>query len=401
MEVSPRRHGVAARSLARSILAAAICGAPAVAASPFIPTDDGEVLESGLPTTDPRARQIQTLAMAFDRRPDDLDLAMRLAGRRLAMGVAESDPRFVGYAKATLARWWIRPGVPATFTILKARILQAEHDFTGARVALRAALEQEPGNPQALLVLAAIDTTTGELDEASEACKAFSRSRPGLAATACISSVESLTGHAAESYAALGEAVYRNPSRDPGTQAWALTILGEIAIRLGDAAAERHLKEALAVGPGDVYTLGVYADHLLEQGRAAKVLVLLNSFRRVDTLYLRLALAAQAIGDPALAVYREELTARIAAARAQGDDRHLRDAARFALELDRDPRKALGLARRNWTIQRTPADAQVLLKAALAAGEPGEARPIAEWVAKTGLEDRALDRLLGRLGPRN
>ena len=383
---------------------AAICGAPAAgAASPFIPTEDGAVLESGLPTTDPRARQIQALAKALDRRPDDLDLAMRLAGQRLAMGVAESDPRFVGYAKATLARWWAKPDIPVALGVLKARILQAEHDFTGARAVLRATLKQEPGNPQALLVLAAVDTTTGELDEARDACQAFSGSRPGLAATACIASVESLTGRAAESYAVLAEAADRNPSRDPGVQAWALTILGEIAIRLGDAAAaERHLKEAHASNPSDVYTLTVYADYLLDQqGRAAEVLRLLNGFRRVDTLYLRLALAAQAIGDPSLASYREELAARFAAARAQGDDRHLRDAARFALELDRDPRRALGLARRNWTIQKMPADARVLLEAASAAGEPGEAQPVAEWIGRIHLQDQMLHRLLSDLGLRN
>ena len=317
------------------------------------------------------------------------------------MGVAESDPRFVGYAKATLARWWAAPDVPVAFTVLKGRILQAEHDFTGARAALRAALAAEPSSPQALLVLAAVDTTTGEFDEARDACRSLSRSRPGLAATACLASVESLTGHAAESYAALAEAAERHPARDPGVQAWALAILGEIAIRRGDAAAERHLKEALALNPGDVYTLAVYADHLLDQGRAAETISLLNGFRRIETLYLRLVLAEQAIGHPALGADREDLATRFAAARAQGDDRHLRDAARFALMLERDPRRALALARRNWTVQRTPADARILLEAALGAGEPGEARPIADWVEKTRLEDRTLDRLLASLEPRN
>ena len=76
------------------------------AAAPFVPADDNQVVESGLPNADPRVRQMRTLAGVLKQRPDDLAIAMRLASRQLAMGVAEADPRFVGYARGTLARWW-------------------------------------------------------------------------------------------------------------------------------------------------------------------------------------------------------------------------------------------------------------------------------------------------------
>ena len=155
------------------------------AAAPFVPTDDNQILESGLPTTDPRVRQMRELAQALREHPDDLLAAMRLASRQLAMGVAEADPRFVGYARGTLAHWWMDDHAAPGLRILRARILQAQHDFLPAAADLRAALHEDPRAAQALLVLASIDEVTGDLTEAKEACTRFAALRPSLAVIAC------------------------------------------------------------------------------------------------------------------------------------------------------------------------------------------------------------------------
>jgi cytochrome c-type biogenesis protein CcmH/NrfG len=379
-------------------LAAAAFVAPA-AGAPFVPTDDDLVLQTGLPTADPRVHQMRVLADELKERPDDRQLAMRLAGRQLAMGVAEADPRFVGYAQATLARWW-QDRSPPSLLVLRARILQAQHNFTDAAADLHAALREDPENPQALLVLASVDEVTGDLGDAASACETFARVRPGLTAIACLASVESLTGHSASSYADLSDAAKRTASTDRSQQIWALTILAEIAIRNDDPAAEQHLRAALAVNNRDVYALTTYADYLLERGRAGEVVRLLTGFERIDALYLRLALATQAIGDPQFAQYRDDLTARFLAARRQGDRVHLRDASRFALEIELDGPRALDLAQQNWATHKTPADARTLLAAALACRDPGAARPIAEWLSTTRLQDHILRDLLERLGLR-
>ena len=61
------------------------------AAEPFVPADDNIVLESGLPTVDPRMRELRALARVLRQNPNDIEAAMRLASRQLAMGVAEAD----------------------------------------------------------------------------------------------------------------------------------------------------------------------------------------------------------------------------------------------------------------------------------------------------------------------
>src|SRR6185369_515182 len=98
-------------------------------------------------------------------------------------------------------------------------------------------------------------------------------------------------------------------------------------------------------------------------------------------------LAEQVLGAPSLATHVEELRARFAAATLRGDQRHLREEARFTLVLLRDSSTALALAERDWAVQREPEDARVLLAAALAAGDAAAAERVREWVGARRLQD--------------
>jgi Tfp pilus assembly protein PilF len=368
------------------------------AAAPFVPDDDAQVLETGLPNTDPRVRQMHDLAAQLAAAPTSLPLAMRLAERQLAMGVAEADPRFVGYARGTLAAWWRDDTAAPPLRILRGRIMQAQHEFVPASSDLRAALAEAPQSAEALLVLAGIDEATGDLDEAKDLCARFAQTHPGLTAVACVASVGALTGKRKASAEMLADAVQHVVTLDRSQLLWALTILGETAIQGDDMAAGQYLKEALALDHGNVYALTVYADYLLDHGAAPEVLRLLSGFARIDALYLRFALAAQVTGDPQFPTYRADLAARFAAARLQGDTVHLRDAARFALDIEHDPASALGFALQNWqTGHKAPADLRLLLAAAAACHDAAAAKPTLDWMAATHLEDAAAERLARQL----
>jgi hypothetical protein len=80
------------------------------------------------------------------------------------------------------------------------------------------------------------------------------------------------------------------------------------------------------------------------------------------------------------------MAARFEAARLRGDTVHQREEARFALVVERDPARALRLAQQNWLIQREPADARILLEAAVAAGAPRAAAPALSWLSDTGCQ---------------
>lgn len=341
---------------------------------------------------------MRDLAAQFAAAPTSLPLAMRLAERQLAMGVAEADPRFVGYARGTLAPWWHDDTASPALRILRARIMQAQHEFAPASSDLRAALAEDPHSADGLLVLASIDEATGDLAEAKNLCARFAQDHPGLAAVACVASVAALRGNRKASAEMLGNAVQHIPTLDRSQLLWALTILGEIAIQGDDPTAGQYLKEALALDRGNVYALTVYADYLLDHGEAAAVVRLLAGYERIDALYLRLALAAQATDDPRFPSYRDDLAARFAAARLQGDTVHLRDTARFMLDIEHDAARALTLAVRNWqTGHKALADLRVLLAAALACHDLTAVKPALDWVAATHLEDSTIERLTRQL----
>jgi hypothetical protein len=108
-------------------------------------------------------------------------------------------------------------------------------------------------------------------------------------------------------------------------------------------------------------------------------------------------LAERRLGAAALGEHVALLQARFDAARRRGDSVHLREEARFTLHLLDRPGAALELARRNWASQREPADARLLLEAALAAADPAAARPVLDWLDRTGLEDARMAALARRL----
>src|SRR5436190_2666153 len=65
--------------------------------------------------------------------------------------------------------------------------------------------------------------------------------------------------------------------------------------------------------------------------------------------------------------------------------------------LDRGRPQEVVTLLKNWTLQREPRDARILLEAALAANDPKAAQPALDWLARTGYQDPYLRRLAARL----
>ena len=102
-------------------------------------------------------------------------------------------------------------------------------------------------------------------------------------------------------------------------------------------------------------------------------------------------------GAPQAAAWADALGARFDAARLRGDALHQKEEARFALAVLGQPKRALPLASANYALQREPADARVLLEAAVAAREPAAAEPVLRWLDETGAESVVLRQLAAQL----
>jgi hypothetical protein len=160
-------------------------------------------------------------------------------------------------------------------------------------------------------------------------------------------------------------------------------VLGEVQWFQGDgAAAATTLREALMLDERDRYSRLLLAEVLTGTKRAAEVQALFSGQTLTDAELLAFVESGAAPKDA-----RAELVERVEASRRRGDGVHRREEARYALTVERDAALALTLATANFQVQREPADARVLLEAALAAKDVAAAKPALDWLARTRFAD--------------
>jgi Tfp pilus assembly protein PilF len=393
-------HGI----LYTTLMACLCCSVgivPQARAAPYIPADDAQVIERLPGRNDPARQELQRLRKELTAEPQNLARALALAHRTIRQAREEGDPRYLGYAQAALSPWWNLSDPPVEVRVLRATILQSTHQFAPALRELDAVLKIDQRNAQAWLTHATILMVQGEYEAAKRSCARLLRLASALVTQTCLANIAGLSGNAAHSYASLSTALERNADAEPEIKLWVSGILAEMAARRGDpAAAEKHFRQALSIDASDNYLLGAYADFLLDQNRADEVIGLLKNKTRADNLLLRYALALKAKNLPAAAQQIQVLESRFAAALMRADTTHQREQARFELQLADHPAAALKLAQQNWQVQKEPADARIFLEAALAAHDKTTARPVLEWLEKTGLEDRTLAILASKLTQR-
>lgn len=367
--------------------------------NPVVPSSAEEVLErvrDGSRT--PRADKLESLRARLSREPHNVSVALEVAQLHIEESRASNDPRHKGYAAAVLEPWLEQENVPPEVLVLRATLRQSDHDFDGALRDLRRALSAAPRDAQAWVTLALILQVRGELEEAKQACMPLFELSSELAAVTCHSGVEGLGSNIEAARDRLRRTLAATPHAPPAERVWALTLLGELHARLGDdGEAESAFKDALRLAPKDAYLLGAYADLLLEQKRFAHVLALLENASDSDALLLRLALAEQALGASSFDEHRKTLAASFERSRARGDVVHSREEARYALEIEKDPSRALDVAVESFSTQREPADARLLLEAALATGRRAAAEPALAFLQQTGLKDAELQELARRV----
>lgn len=367
---------------------------PAAQAAPYTPAADAELVQR-LPERWDAAARRQRAALARD--PQQLPLALATAQAAITRARRAGDPRELGLAQAALAPWWSLATPPPAVLLLRATVRQSQHQFDTALADLDQLLAR-PDTPlpvlaQAGLTRVTVLQVTGRLAAAAQACEALRAARfqalgasLAIPARACAAELRSLRGepaHAATELTALA-------LQAPGDR-WLALLRAELAERLGDhAAAERLFREATGADP-DVYTVAARADWLLERGRNREALTLLPARDDdADALRLRRTIALHRLHDPQAARLAADLLARFAAARQRGETGHAREEARLALDVLAQPGRALALARENWAQQQEPADAVLLLRAALAAGRPADALPLRDWARDPAAVDRRL-----------
>ena len=371
-------------------------------AAPFTPSSDSEVVERLPLASDPSARQLESLRRQLAGRPDDHALRLDIGRRYFSLAMAQGDPRLVGYASAAIAPLAAQSAGIADYWLLRGQLEQFSHQFEPALASLAKASQINPKDPEPLAWRAAIFMVQARYAEALAECGRLAPLAEPLFGIGCRAYAQAAAGElnpAFESLAAAARAaaVASTPPA-PELLLWAYTRLAEMAIRLQKSdAAEQYFKSALKLGVIDQFLLGAYADFLLAQQRPAEVMTLLAGWERSDILLLRLALAGKATQDSRATDWASQLRDRFQAAAQRGDRLHEQEAARFELDIERKPAKALAAASSNYTVQKEPRDAEILMRTALAAGQAKAAQPALDWLRTSRYEDPSLDKLAQQL----
>jgi hypothetical protein len=280
--------------------------------------------------------------------------------------------------------------------VLQAQLAQYRHEFGTALKLLDAALALDPRHARAYAWRAAVNMVIARYDAVRPDCARIRELGETLLAAGCTAYLDATMGKARPAYEALAAQLAAEPGARETLRLWTLTVLAEIARRMGDAKlAEAHYRAALQLDDSDQYVLAAYGELLAHQRRWHDIVALLRRWERSDILLLQLALAERATGNPNAAAHLATLRARYAEAALRGDGFNAQEEAWFRLEVEDDPKGALALALQNWALQKEPRDAELVLAAAAAAREPASAQPVLDWMARTRIEDPRLAELAG------
>ena len=366
---------------------------------PYVPASDSVVLEHLPSTRDPRVRRFDALRQQTATRPRDLHRSVALANAYLDYGRDTGDARYLGRAQAVIAPWLAKRSPPIDVLLVQATILQSRHQFVESRRMLQAILQRDPDNTQAWLTLSAVALVQGDMDEAQRDCAQLITGSDALIAGGCIAARATVTGNARSALHLLDRLLPQAPNEQPLVKSWVHGLMADAAQALGEPKrAEREFKAALRLAPGDNFLVADYADFLLDQGRPREALELTRPFAQSDTSFLRQALAEAALELPGADVDIARMASRFRDLEQRGDSRlYAREEARFALELQHDPARALHLAQANWAYQRAPQDVRIFLQAAIAAAHPATARDVLGFTARTRLEDPAIRALAAQV----
>jgi hypothetical protein len=359
--------------------------------APRTPTQDSSVIER-LPfrAGDSRARALAEMRANVLKAPDDAAASVTLAQAYFDLALALGDPRYVGYADAIVARFGSK--MTPDLLITRGMLQQYRHEFAGALTDFAAAKSIDPDLAITHAWRGAIYLVQAKYSDAGQECAALLQMQRAVLYGGCTGLLQAYTGQLASGYAALEQALAT--TRDDDRRRWLLTRLGEVAAWQGQSAkAERHYRDAVALGQDDGYLLAAWADFLLDKQRPAEVVKLLATWEASDGLLLRLAEAEAQLKLPAAAAHIQALDDRFAAAKLRGDTTHQAEEARFQLRLRNNPALSLQVAMANYQVQKEPRDVRILLEAALAAKSAEGAKPALDWLQTSRFEDAHLQSL--------
>ena len=365
---------------------------------PVTPESDDEVLLVLPKSFLANRSKLSELQKQLNADPENPKRAAEVASEYLTLGKRSGDPRFYGYARAAINRWWETDAPPEILKI-RAKLKENDHLFDEALVDLKSAFAKNPKDAQALLEIGNIHRVKGRYNDAMKTGDQIEAILGPIPATLCRAPSMAQMGRAEEAYELLSSILPHAEEKVPFLVPYILTNRAEIAEVLGrDDEVEQHFTEGIEKDPGDFYLLRGYGDYLLDHDKPDQALVLLRDHTNDTGVLLRAAIAAKQTGQIELSEkWADELETRFKEIRLRGGQPHGRYESRFLWTLKDNPELALEVALDNWEKKKEVRDTRNALEAAIAAGKPAAAQPIIDFLQTNKNEHVMLKKLVEQL----
>ena len=380
LRASPRRQATVAAWAVAVVLFSSVAGAGETLR--YRPAD-GDAIVLTLPAG-------VSAAQAMPADAGDPERAAIAAEAFLRLARTTRDARYFGRAEALVEPWIARQDATLRLLVAAADLAQQRHEFTSARQLLDRAIDTDPANGGALIQRANVALLLGDFAAARRDCLAVLQGGATFPGTVCLATTITGPGSLQRARRLLAPFDDAGPAA-PDVARWLLLTESDLALRDGDAhAALKYLARAHALDPDHEETRARLAELLIEQGDAADALTLARGSTVSAALLVRRIRAASGIDAVEAAAARRELDTLLAIGRRRGTTPHLREEGELALFVDRDPARALALARQNFALQKDTPDVRLLLGAAVAAGDKPTLLELRRWLESTGFEDRVV-----------
>jgi tetratricopeptide (TPR) repeat protein len=367
------------------------------------PPNDQIVLPNAVHARGPQEASLRDVERDWRKNRNDLPAALRYARAVFLLGLTQGDLRWYGSAKAALQPWWNTRTLPAEGHFMRALVKQGFHDFKGGVDDLSAAIAIDPSEPEYWSWRFSLYLLTANIAAARADCDAIGQRFGHDEGQACAATLMYRTGQAGQAIPVLNRLVDLPDYQGPFTQDWLRYHQGEAyraSGQFGQAIAvwEKHLK---ARPESHLIRLSL-AELLNQQGQFAKARVYTESPSPTDALLVQALLASRGLKDNDTQRLADQFENRMNNQALRGESLIERPTMVYLITYGRDNAQGLKLAADNWLTQNEPADAVLLVQAALKAHQPRRAQPVLDWMAATGYTDPVLkalaDELKSRLG---
>jgi hypothetical protein len=333
------------------------------------------ILVNGGATSRPESTALQRSSSS------DAQQAVATATLALNMFQSSGDAQFLAAAEAALAAWSDTPQPPRAVWMLRARLLQAHHQFAAAAQDIATFNRVHGDTAETLLLEADTWRRAGMIATARRACLRLALLGRDDLARFCAADVLLSLGEAEAALALLTSVIVAAGDNPSPEREWGMAIYADALSANGELAQAATVWESIAPFPTAPLSYRLaYADVLLSQSHYEAVKTLLGDHTQSAAALLRLAVAASRLGDEGAVMWQAMLQDRLAQAdHHAGSGAHLREQALIALWLEGNAEKSLQLAERNWEQQKGWEDAHLVLMIAPLLGREDAMRRVRGW----------------------